>query len=419
MFRSFRSFTPRSRWYSTSKYLRNRQSLRYEIPNPNTGPEIRLPPPRSSAFKKQIPILIGAGLTIWIVYSAKHLLYPSPSDNAALPSAEKFSPYVITYKYEYAPDHFLIELSPTMHLWRKMQQSKYYPWNGHRLWSIEIRQPDMQIARRYTPLPLMVLKSNYQNDSGKPPVLHILSENPHKSSSEEGRMLLVVKRYNDGEVSRWLCSLPPGTKIDIRGPHTEYEFQDLQQSDLSSRRPQISDTPSTLPPDPQTPQSADPHKNILFLSAGTGITPALQMLLSPNPPRGFVQLFHSASSPDVVPLNRFLFFLKSAGRISMSQFYDRRITEKDIIPPASAKSLPEQHRGALDKLKSAVTGFRGMKKETPVDIAFVCGPESYVRAVSGARQYVNIATTGNQDTPIKGYLGKKGWTSDNVVRLAS
>ncbi|KAF8532947.1 hypothetical protein BDD12DRAFT_901135 [Trichophaea hybrida] len=81
------------------------------------------------------------------------------------------------------------------------------------LQSVEIKQPAVQIARSYTPLP----------------------------SSDDGTIRLLIKLEPFGEMTRYIFSLPPSSTIELRGPHNEYP----------------------LPP-------ADTASRILFLIGGTG-----------------------------------------------------------------------------------------------------------------------------------------------------
>ncbi|KAG8531964.1 uncharacterized protein KY384_003600 [Bacidia gigantensis] len=88
-------------------------------------------------------------------------------------------------------------------------------------WSVEIIQPELQIKRNYTPLP---------PSDGSPMEL----------------MRLFVREEPNGEVSRFLHQINPGTIVHMRGPYLEYVVPD----DI---------------------------EEIIFLAGGTGIAPALQV----------------------------------------------------------------------------------------------------------------------------------------------
>ena len=88
-------------------------------------------------------------------------------------------------------------------------------------WSVEVVQPELQVARSYTPLP---------------PI----------EGAEPEQVRLLVRQEPQGEVSTYLHKINRGTIVHLRGPRIEYEI----------------------------PQDVD---EILFLAGGTGIAPALQV----------------------------------------------------------------------------------------------------------------------------------------------
>lgn len=95
------------------------------------------------------------------------------------------------------------------------------------VWSVQIKQPQLQIARAYTPLPPI--------SSGK-----------KKGDNAPKDVRLLIRQEEGGEVSTYLHRLPEESVIELRGPHTEIEL---------------------------------PHdiKEVIFLAGGTGIAPAMQV----------------------------------------------------------------------------------------------------------------------------------------------
>ncbi|KAI4693863.1 uncharacterized protein J4E84_002439 [Alternaria hordeiaustralica] len=96
------------------------------------------------------------------------------------------------------------------------------------IWSVQIKQPQLQIARAYTPLPPL------------PPDVHKNGEN------EPEDMRLLIRQEQGGEVSTYLHRLPEQSTVELRGPNTELE----------------------LPRD---------IIEVVFLAGGTGIAPAMQV----------------------------------------------------------------------------------------------------------------------------------------------
>ncbi|KAI9876279.1 MAG: mitochondrial peripheral inner membrane protein [Pleopsidium flavum] len=98
------------------------------------------------------------------------------------------------------------------------------------VWSVQIKQPQLQIARAYTPLPPSQLSST--------------------GGYEHTRDLrFLVRRDPKGEVSGYLHKLSDGATVELRGPTIEY----------------------VLPKDVE---------EVVFLAGGTGIAPALQVASS-------------------------------------------------------------------------------------------------------------------------------------------
>lgn len=103
------------------------------------------------------------------------------------------------------------------------------------VWSISIKQPQIQIARDYTPLPPVPSSPTTEPDKDNQDV-----------TADDSALNLWIRREVHGEVSNYLHALPLESKVEIRGPKLEYQLPD-----------QIS--------------------RIIFLAGGTGIAPALQI----------------------------------------------------------------------------------------------------------------------------------------------
>ncbi len=95
------------------------------------------------------------------------------------------------------------------------------------VWSVQIKQPQLQIARAYTPLPPLQASPAGILDGAK-------------------ELRFLIRKEPKGEVSGYLHNLPDGAAVEFRGPNIEY----------------------MLPTDVE---------EVVFLAGGTGIAPALQI----------------------------------------------------------------------------------------------------------------------------------------------
>ena len=93
------------------------------------------------------------------------------------------------------------------------------------VWSVQVKQPQLQIARSYTPIPYV--------DTAE--------------ANEPSDLKFLIRKDPKGEVSGYLHRIPIGAQIELRGPHLEYAIPD----DVGE---------------------------VLFLAGGTGIAPALQVV---------------------------------------------------------------------------------------------------------------------------------------------
>ena len=96
--------------------------------------------------------------------------------------------------------------------------------------SIEIKQPQLQIARAYTPLPSLTVDESESSSS----------------LVQKSSLRFLIKKEEKGEVSKYLHTLPIGSQVEVRGPKIEFRLPNHLQE-------------------------------VLFIAGGTGIAPALQI----------------------------------------------------------------------------------------------------------------------------------------------
>ncbi|WFD26860.1 cytochrome-b5 reductase [Malassezia nana] len=123
------------------------------------------------------------------------------------------------------------------------------------IYAYNVKEPHIQVERAYTPLYAL-------------------------ARPDPRDLQLLVKRYRDGEVSRYLHRVRPGTDVSLRGPEVTWQLRD--------------DTP--IP------------EEIVMLVAGTGVTTAHQLLsnvfdsgaITPTTPR--ITVLYAAPTMDSLQL---------------------------------------------------------------------------------------------------------------------
>lgn len=140
-----------------------------------------------------------------------------------------FVPFLLVAKDQISPTSAIFTL-------RRASSSSKEPykhlWGGNgeiKVSSVEFKQPQLQIARAYTPLP------------------------PTKETDPTDLRFL-IRKLEGGEVSNYLDGLRVGATVEVRGPKVEWQWE----------IPQGNATPA----------------EVVFLAGGTGIAPAMQIVKS-------------------------------------------------------------------------------------------------------------------------------------------
>lgn len=142
-----------------------------------------------------------------------------------------FTPYTLIAKHHISPSSSIFVLRPPPSQGAVDQLNRV--WTGSScLWSVQAKQPQLQIGREYTPIPPTPVLGGSQ----------VLKDGEVENSD----IHLLIRKEKNGEMTTYLDALPLESRINLRGP-----FQDVQ-----------------------IPKEVD---EVLFLAGGTGISPALQV----------------------------------------------------------------------------------------------------------------------------------------------
>jgi cytochrome-b5 reductase len=155
-------------------------------------------------------------VVIGLCASAIYFIQSSTSDTKPLLNQQTFKSFEIVGKEDISSTNAIF----TLRFPNPNASSLFQDFWKKGIWSVEFKQPQLQVARSYTPLP------------------------PTQWTSPEDLQFL-IKREHGGEVSNFLHRLSQGDRIEIRGPHEECNI----------------------------PQHVT---RLVFLAGGTGIAPALQ-----------------------------------------------------------------------------------------------------------------------------------------------
>ncbi|SCV70232.1 BQ2448_1626 [Microbotryum intermedium] len=331
--------------------LGNNSSLRhYSLsasapPSPKTSPSTRekIPPkarPRTTLLAwLALPSFLGA-----IAYQQL-----ASTDESKRPlSPDYFIPLTINKVTRLNHDNTLIELdlpnslSPNQNNHGSAKNfSGQAPWWIH---SIFVKQPELQIQRPYTPLNTTFLQpSSFSEDSSS-------------------TIQLLIKRYDDGEVSRYLHRLGPGDQVQIRGPVLTTELARVDR--------------------------------IVFIAGGTGITPAHQTITSflqhpsADPPPA-ISILYAAQDPVLVES---LEHLKKEAPFPV----DLKVFSESTHPSKITADVLEREIGRAQGKPCLVV---------------VCGPESMITDFAGPR------ARDLSQGPIGDVLARLGYTSQQVLKL--
>jgi NAD(P)H-flavin reductase len=201
--------------------------------------------PRRSTIPRLLSLVLLSGA---VAYTT--ILLPSPKETL---SPTSFTRFTILSRETVSPNSYILTLSP-----EKPSSSPDLPystpsspWNT-RLWAVEIRQPQLQIVRHYTPLP------------------------PRPDVPEDRKTLrLLIRTVPRGEVSNYLAKMPIGEAVDVRLEESFYDFAD--EDSMRNATPESTETSiSAKKSSPMDKKSQT--RDVVLLAGGTGVATALQAI---------------------------------------------------------------------------------------------------------------------------------------------
>jgi len=316
--------------------------------------------------------IAGLGLVCTSLY---YLLVNSPSRSAPTLSdtplsPSHFTPVKVTASIPCTPYTKLLTFSIPPHL-IPVPDERPNP-----IYCIYVKDSDIQVERPYTPL---------------------------QGIDAQGQAHFWVKRYQGGEVGRWLHERKLGEEIEIRGPVPCWPWRDGEWDD------------------------------IIMISGGTGITPFYQLMHSVFSkgiavPQTRFTLLHSSPRPSDLPPGMILDRLQEWS----SQYPDSfalRLYVDFMDPNANHLYAAKLTVGRIGRtaVREAValrspTGEAWWRRlwpggETKTDLHgrkilfLVCGPEPMIAAIAGPRGQ------GMRQGKVGGVLGELGAEGEQVFKM--
>ncbi|KAF2728342.1 hypothetical protein EJ04DRAFT_101640 [Polyplosphaeria fusca] len=177
---------------------------------------------QSSLLRPRPGVLIVLGTSV-LGGAAYRFAKPSSTPEGSL-NPHTFTGYALISKQYVSPTSAIFTLRD--HDGASDLESVKEVWKRS-VWSVQVKQPQLQIARAYTPLP--ATERRRKDNTVAPDDIQLL-----------------IRQEDRGEVSTYLHRLPQQATIEVRGPNVECEL---------------------------------PHdiKEVIFLAGGTGIAPAMQV----------------------------------------------------------------------------------------------------------------------------------------------
>ncbi|KAI0433018.1 hypothetical protein F5Y09DRAFT_108226 [Xylaria sp. FL1042] len=259
---------PLSRAFYSSSKLQTEATPSSSRPAPSAHPQSsNIPKSHNSQphGTRWIPLVVIFAASAGAAYLYRRL---SASLDDDVINTSTFTAFTITEREQVSPTAFIITLRPSAWVNLEELDSGRIGWDDgltgflssriqeawrHGLWAVEIKQPQLQIARHYTPLPPL---SPSTIDKGT-------LENGDQNKVQADLRIL-IRRMDGGEMSNYLSRQRVGDTVWLRGPHLGFDVSRRLGGDSSHESgTEIDDVGG--------------QKGVVFLAGGTGIAPALQI----------------------------------------------------------------------------------------------------------------------------------------------
>ncbi|KAI0471872.1 hypothetical protein GGR56DRAFT_682139 [Xylariaceae sp. FL0804] len=203
---------------------------------PQPGDQPPSASPRRPSRRTLVVLLLGAAGAA----AAAALGLRGPDAGRDALNGSTFSAFTIAAREQVSPTAFVLQVRPAAGAAEAAETSAARiadAWR-HGLWSVEIKQPQLQIARHYTPLPPTTTATQQNEEAEVGP-----------GGPESSLLRFLIRRMDGGEMSSYLARLRVGDTVWLRGPHPGFDAR----------------------------RRLGAARDVVFLAGGTGVAPALQV----------------------------------------------------------------------------------------------------------------------------------------------
>ncbi|KAK0127020.1 mitochondrial peripheral inner membrane protein [Cadophora gregata f. sp. sojae] len=317
------------------------------------------------------PKLVVTAISLLLGLSAVSYYFVNRNSrsDAKIFNPPRFTPFTIVKREEVSPTSIILTLRPQtlVNRPRKLVSDPYQTSWEKGTWSVEIKQPQLQIARSYTPLP------------------------PNKGDPK-GDLRLLIRKEHKGEVSGYLHTLTVGSQIHLRGPH--------QELDLPER---VTD--------------------VVFLAGGTGIAPALQVAYTLLAER---RIDEEKPKMHIVWASRKRADCEGGADVSNPNAWEARKTGRivqeletlqqkfpgqlsvDYLVDEEGKFLDQKRISSLTKATSEIK-FGARHTRVDSKLLFVSGPEGFINYIAGPKKWEGGKEGQGQIGGLIGQMGIRTW----------
>ncbi|KAJ1967316.1 hypothetical protein IWQ62_001940 [Dispira parvispora] len=243
------------------------------------------------------------------------------------------------------------------------------------LYRFALPESDMELGLHVASCILTKYVSEELNKEGKPKVV-VRPYTPVSEENTRGHFDLVIKRYENGNMSKHIASLKPGDKLDVKGPIPKYAY-----------KPNL-------------------HEALGLIAGGTGITPMYQIirkvLNDPEDKTKISLLFANVSEKDILLRDELETLAKQhPDRFSVYYTVDKALKGWSFGEGYITPKMVQDH---IPVSKPSADGVPKVK-------IMVCGPPGMMKLVSGPK--ANMKEQG----PLTGILKELGYTEDDVFKF--